>query len=62
MSNTGTYKFGIDIYAIKEGTEVKVKLLNNKGHKKIKLINFLIIFTCSCISNYTLVSMRDFRP
>lgn len=57
MPNTGTNKFGIDIYAIEEGTEGKVMLLNNKGNKKIKLINFLIIFTFSCISNYTIVSM-----
>lgn len=61
MPNIGTNKFGIDIYVIKEGREGKVMLLNNKGHKKIKLINFLIIFACSRVSNYTLVSMRDFK-
>jgi hypothetical protein len=57
VPNTGTNKFGIDIYAIKVGIEGKVMLLNKKGQKKIKLI-----ITFSCISNYTMVSMRDFWP
>jgi hypothetical protein len=60
--NTGTNKFGIDIYAIKVDVEGKVMFLNNKGAQKIKLINFLTIFTFSCISNYTIIQCEILGP